>query len=99
MSFLSKSYQTVIDRAVDTLGHGKYVVGGFNAVHKLHLSTCLRMCSTPKVEKIDSKRMRVYSMTKKREVSFSEEYKHLLDLRDEIGTKGGTKSTWRKSTK
>ena len=34
ISFLSKSYQTVLDRDVDTPGHGKYVVDGFNAVKK-----------------------------------------------------------------
>ena len=44
----------------------------FNAVQKQYLATCLRMCSTPEVDKIDSKRMRVDAMTKKGEVSFSE---------------------------
>ena len=34
MSYLSTSYQIVIDRAVDTPGHGKDVVDGFNAVQK-----------------------------------------------------------------
>ena len=34
MSYLSKSYQIVLDRAVDTPGHGKDVVGGFNAFQK-----------------------------------------------------------------
>ena len=46
-SFLSKSYQIVIDRAVDTPGHGKDVVDGFNAVQKRYLATCLIMRSTP----------------------------------------------------
>ena len=32
MSFLSKSHQIVLDGAVDTPGHGKYVVDGFNDV-------------------------------------------------------------------
>ena len=59
MSFLSKSYQFFIDRAVDTPGHGKGVVYGFNAVQKRYLATCLRMRSTPEKENIDSKRMRV----------------------------------------
>ena len=31
-SYLSKLYQIVLDRAVDTPGYGKYLVGGFNAV-------------------------------------------------------------------
>ena len=65
MSFLSKSYQIVLDRAVDTPGHGKYVVDGFNAVQKRYLSTCLRMRSTPESENIDSKRMRVDFLTKR----------------------------------
>ena len=65
MSFISKSYQIALDRAVDTTGHGKYVVDGFNAVQKQYLVTCLRMRSTPEVDKIESKRMHVYSMTKK----------------------------------
>ena len=71
MSFLSKSYQIVLDRALDTPGHGKGVVDGFNAVQKRYLGNCLRMHSTPKVENIDSKFMRVDVMTENREVSFS----------------------------
>ena len=70
MSFLSKSYQTVIDRDFDTPGYGKDVVDGFNAAHKRYLATCLRMRSTPEVDKIDSKRMRVDAMIKKGEVRF-----------------------------
>ena len=34
MSYLSTSYQIVLDRSVDTPGHGKDVVDGFNAVQK-----------------------------------------------------------------
>ena len=34
MSYLSASYQIVLDRGVDTPGHGKDVVDGFNAVQK-----------------------------------------------------------------
>ena len=71
MYFLSKSYQIVLDRAVDTPGHEKDVVGGFNAVQKRYLATCLIMRSTPEVDKIDSKRMCLYSMTNKGEVSFA----------------------------
>ena len=82
ISFLSESYQIVLDRAVDTPGHGKYGMDGFNAVQKRYLDTCLRMSSTPEVDKIDSKRMRVDAMTKKGEVSFAEECKRLLYLRD-----------------
>ena len=65
MYFLSKSYQIVIDRAVDTPGHGKYVVDGVNAVQKQYLATCLRMRIRPEVDKIDSKFMRVDAMTNK----------------------------------
>ena len=50
------------------------------------------MRSTPEVENIDSKRMSVDDMTKKGEVSFVEECKSLLDLCDEIGTKGDKKN-------
>ena len=71
ISFLSKSYQVVLDIAVDTPGHGKYVVDGFNDVQKLYLATCLRMRSTPGKHKIDSKRMRVEAMTEKGEVIFA----------------------------
>ena len=46
MSYLSKPYQIVLDGAVDTPGHGKYVVDGFNAVQKQYSATCLIMCST-----------------------------------------------------
>ena len=34
ISYLSTSYQIVLDRAVDTPSHGKDVVDGFNAVQK-----------------------------------------------------------------
>ena len=97
MSFLSKSYQKILDRAVDTSGHGKYVVDGFNAVQKQYLSTCLRMRSTHEVDKIDIKRMHVNSMTRKVEVIFSKECKGLLDLRGEIGTKGDKKQAKREA--
>ena len=63
MSYLSTSYQIILNRAVDTPGHGKDVVGGFNAVHKRYLATCLRMRSNPEKDKIDSKCMRVEAMT------------------------------------
>ena len=49
------------------------------------------MHSTPKVDQIYSKRMRVDAMTDKGEVRFAKECKILLDLRDEIGTKGEEK--------
>ena len=45
---------------------------GFNDIQKLYLATCLRMVSTPEVDKIDSKRMHVDAMTKKGEVIFLE---------------------------
>ena len=91
MSFLSKSYQIVLDRAIDKPGNRKYVVYGFNYVQKQYLDICLRMRSTSEVAKIDSKRVRVDAMTKKGEVRFPEEYNSLLDLRDVIGTKGDKK--------
>ena len=91
MSYLSTSYQNFLDRAVDTPGHGKDVADGFNAVQKRYLATCLRMRITPEKDKIDSKRMRVEAMKEKGEVSFAEECKRLLDLCDEIGTKGNKK--------
>ena len=71
MSYLSKSYQIVLDRAVDTPGHGKDVFDGFKAVQKRYLATCLRMSSTPEKDKIDSNRMRVEAMTEKGKVSFA----------------------------
>ena len=81
MSFISKSYKIVLDRAVDKPVHGKDVVDGFNGVQKRYLATCLRMRITPEVENIDSKRMCVDAITKKIEVRFTEECKRLLDLR------------------
>ena len=39
MSYLSKSYQNFVDRAVDTPVHGKDVVDGLNAVQKRYLAT------------------------------------------------------------
>ena len=49
------------------------------------------MRSTPEKDKINSKRMYVDAMTKKGEIRFSEECKCLLDICDEIGTKGDKK--------
>ena len=43
---------------------------GFNNVQKQYLATCLRMSSTPEVENIDRKRMRVDAMNKKGEAIF-----------------------------
>ena len=91
MSYLSKSYRIVFDRAVDTPGHGKDVGDGFNAFQKRYLATCLRMRSTPEKDNIDIKRMRAEAMTEKGEVSFAKECKRLLDLQDQIGTKGDKK--------
>ena len=65
MSYLSTSYQIVLDRAVDTPGHGKDVVDGFNAVHTRYLATFLRMRITPENDKIDSSCMCVEAMTEK----------------------------------
>ena len=62
-----------------------------------YLVTCLRMISTTNKDKIDSKRMRVEAMTEKGVVSFAEECKRLLDIRDEIGTKGDKKQAKRES--
>ena len=87
MSFLSKSYQIVLDRAFDTPGHGKYVVGGFNDIQQRYLATCLRMCSTPEVDNFDSKCMPVDSKNETAEVSFAKECKCLLHLLDDISTK------------
>ena len=97
MSYLSTSYQIVLDRAVDTPGNGKYAVDGFNAVQKRYLAICLGMRSTPEKDKIDSKYMSVEAMTDKGEVSFAEECKRLLDLRDKIGTKGDKKHAKREA--
>ena len=50
------------------------------------------MRSIPEKDKIDIKPMRVDAMTEKGGVRFSEECKSLLDLCDEIGTKGDKKN-------
>ena len=70
---------------------------GFNYVQKLYLANCLRIRSTPEVENIYNKRMRVDAITNKGEVTFAEECKHLLDLCDEIGTKGDKKHAKREA--
>ena len=97
MSYLSKSYQIVLDRAVDTTVHGKYAVYGFNAVQKQYLATFLRMRSTPEVDNIESKHMCVDAITDKGEIIFSEECKRLLDICDEVGTKGDKKHAKREA--
>ena len=70
---------------------------GFNDVYKLYLATCLRICSTPEVDNIESKRMHVDAMTEKRKVSFAKECKRLLDISNEVGTKGDKKHVKRES--
>ena len=97
MYFISKSYQIVLDISVDTTGHGRYVVHGFNAVQKQYLATYLIMRSTSKVENIDSNCMRVDAMTEKGEVNFAKECKRLMDICDEIFIKGDKKHTKRKA--
>ena len=97
MSFLLESYQIVLDRAVDTPGHGKDIVGGFNAVKKQYLSTCLIRFITHEVENIGSERMRADAMTNKEEVRFAETFKHLLDIRYKIGTNGNNKHVKREA--
>ena len=49
------------------------------------------MRSTSEVDNIYSKCMCVDAMTEKGEGSFAKECKRLLDIRDEIGTKGDKK--------
>ena len=49
------------------------------------------------MDKIDSKRMSADTMTEKLEVIFSKECKRLLDLHDEIGTKGDKKHAKREA--
>ena len=62
---LSKPYQIVLAVAVDTPVQGDDIVDGFNDVQKWYLAIFLRMSSTPEVDKIGSKRMRVHAMTEK----------------------------------
>ena len=57
----------------------------------------MRMRSTPEKEKIDNERMRVEAMTEKLNLSFAKKCKPLLDLCDEIGTKGNKKHAKRES--
>ena len=96
MSYLSKSYQIVLARVIDTPGNGNDVVDGFNAAQKRYLATYLRMSSTPE-KKNHSNRMCTDSMTEKGELIFAEEFKSLLDLRDEIGTTGDKKHAKREA--
>ena len=70
---------------------------GFNAVQKQYLATCLRICSTPELYKINNKRIHVDAMTNNVEVIFSKEYRGLLDLCDKIGAKGDKKHAKRES--
>ena len=49
------------------------------------------MRSTPELDNIYSNCMHVDTMNEKREVSFAEECRHLIDLCDKIGTKGDKK--------
>ena len=95
--FLSKLYQIVLDRSVDTPGDRKDVVDVFNAVQKQYLATCLRIRSTHEVGKIDSKCIRVDTMTKKGEGRFAKECKRLLYICDEISTKGDKKHAKREA--
>ena len=64
---------------------------------KRYLATFLRMHSTPEVDKIEGKRMCVDAMNKKGELRFVEECKPLLDICDEVGTKGDKKHAKREA--
>ena len=99
LSVLSVKFQIIIDRAVDTPGHGKDVVDGFNAVQKRFLTTCLRKTSMPEVHNTvtDSDRMQINSMTEHGEVSFAVECSRLLIHRDSIGTTGDKKHAKREA--
>jgi hypothetical protein len=99
LSVLSVKFQIVIDRAVDTPGHGKDVVDGFNAVQKRFLQTCLRKTSMPEVhDNVNaSDRMNIHSMTEQGEVSFADECMRLLLNRDTIGTTGDKKHAKREA--
>ena len=55
------------------------------------------MRSTPEKDKIDSRQMRFEAMTEKGEVSFAKDCKRLMDLCDEIGTKGDEKHAKREA--
>ena len=55
------------------------------------------MSSTPEVDNIESKRMRVHAITKKGEVSFAKECKSLPDICDKIGTKSDKKHAKREA--
>jgi len=97
LSFLSSTFVIDIDRGIDTPGHGKDVVDGFNAVQKRYLKSCLRSRATPEVHDSSSKQMRVNAMTEEGEVSFADECKRLLLRRDEVGTRGDKKHAKRES--
>eukprot|EP00978_Attheya_sp_CCMP212_P017892 scaffold48234_cov60-Attheya_sp.AAC.6 len=99
LSVLSVKFQIIIDRAVDTPGHGKDVVYGFNAVQKWFLTTCLRKTSMPEVHDTinDGDRMLIHSMTEKGEVSFADECMRLLLNRDRVGTTGDKKHAKREA--
>ena len=55
------------------------------------------MRRTPEADKIDSNCMRIDAITKKGEVSLAKECKRLLDICDEIGTKGDKKHAKREA--
>ena len=55
------------------------------------------MRNTSEKDKIDSERMRVDAMTEKGEVNFDEEFKRLLGICNEVGTKGDKKHAKRES--
>ena len=55
------------------------------------------MRSTPEVDTIDIKRMRVDAMTEKGELSSVKECKRLLDICNKIGTKGDKKHAKREA--
>ena len=77
--------------------HEQDIVDGFNAIQKRLLPTCLRIRSTPKLDKIGSKSMCVHAMTEKGKLSFAEECKSLLEHHDKIGTKGDKKNRKREA--
>ena len=81
LNVLSLKYNIVIDRAVCAPGHGKSIIDGLNAVDKHYLRKKMCMSGSTRYNDLTS-RMRMFSMTQKRNLSFAEECARLCSKKN-----------------
>ena len=75
---MSQTYSIIIDRGINTPGHRKEVVDGFNAVDKRYIYKLMSKVQLPGSVRFDS-RIKIHTGTEKKDVSLAREYKYHLE--------------------